>query len=163
MSKDINAMPDEVKDRFKALKVLSDKLHALDDEEDLAYRAIERKYELLYQQVYAKRAALLKGDAMPEQATLTKFEEMKTNLMDENYDSLEVPVCDVKDIQNTIKGVSAFWLKAMLAHVNLQHEITEKDRSILQYLEDIRLNLHETGFGFTLTFFLEANSYFTGT
>ena len=163
ISKDINAMPDEVKDRFKALKVLTDRLHALDEEEDIAYRAIERKYELLYQQVYAKRAALLKGDAMPEQATLNKFEEMKTNLMDADYETLEAPICDVKDIQNTLKGVSAFWLKAMLAHSNLQHSITEKDRSILQYLEDIKLNLHETGFGFTLTFVFESNSYFTGT
>lgn len=41
-------MPEEVKDRFKALKVLTDQLHELDEEEDIAYRAIERKYELLY-------------------------------------------------------------------------------------------------------------------
>jgi hypothetical protein len=41
-------MPEEVKDRFKALKVLTDKLHDLDEEEDIAYRAIERKYEVLY-------------------------------------------------------------------------------------------------------------------
>ena len=62
ISKDINAMPEEVKDRFKALKVLTDRLHELDEEEDRAYRQIERKYELLYQQVYAKRSALVKGE-----------------------------------------------------------------------------------------------------
>ena len=45
----------------------------------------------------------------------------------------------------------------------MQHEISEKDRSILAYLEDIKLELHETGFGFTLTFVFEANSYFAGT
>ena len=116
LSKDINAMPEEVKDRFKALKVLTDQLHELDEEEDKAYRAIERKYELLYQKVYAKRAALIKGDTQPEEAQLTKFEEMKTALMDDDYETLEVPICDVKDIQNTLKGVSAFWLKAMLQH-----------------------------------------------
>ena len=55
-------MPEEVKDRFKALKVLTDELHKLDMDEDVAYRAIERKYELLYQQVYAKRSALVKGE-----------------------------------------------------------------------------------------------------
>lgn len=33
----------------------------------------------------------------------------------------------------------------------------------MQYLEDIKLALHETGFGFTLTFVFEANSYFAGT
>jgi len=163
LSKDIMAMPEEVKDRFKALKVLTDELHKLDEEEDIAYRAIERKYELLYQQVYAKRAAMLKGDTMPDEATLAKFEEMKTGLQDDAYESLEVPMCDVKDIQNTTKGVSGFWLRAMLGHSNLQHEISEKDRSILAYMEDLKLDLHEQGFGFDLTFVFESNGYFTGT
>jgi len=164
ISKDINAMPEEVKDRFKALKVLTDQLHDLDEEEDVAYRAIERKYEILYGHVYAKRAALVKGETQPEEATIAKFEEMKTKLTaEEGYDAVEVPICDVKDIQNTTKGVSGFWLRALLAHTSLQHEVSEKDRSILAYLEDIRLSLHETGFGFDLTFAFESNSYFTGT
>lgn len=135
----------------------------MDEEEDKAYRAIERKYELLYQKVYEKRASLLKGDTMPDEATLGKFEEMKTALTDADYETLEVPICDVKDIQNTTKGVSGFWLRAMLSHGNLQHEISEKDRSILAYMEDIKLNLHEQGFGFDLIFVFESNSYFTGT
>ena len=162
--KDINAMPEEVKDRFKALKVITDQLHKLDEEEDIAYREIERKYELLYAQVYEKRSALVRGESQPEDAVIAKFEEMKTALMeDAGYEGLEVPICDVKDIQNTLKGVSSFWLRAMLGHSNLQHEITEKDRKILAYLEDIRLSLHEQGFGFDLTFVFEQNSYFTGT
>lgn len=45
----------------------------------------------------------------------------------------------------------------------MSEEITEKDRSILQYLEDVKLSLHETGFGYTLTFVFESNSYFAGT
>ncbi len=161
ISKDIEKMPEEVKDRFKALKVLTDELHQLDEEEDLAYRAIERKYEVLYQSVYEKRGAILTGAAMPDEATLNKFEEMKNNLMDEGYDKLEVPICDVKDIQNTSKGVSSFWVRAFVAHQNLQHEISEKDRPILAYLENIKLNLHETGYGFDLTFTFEQNSYFS--
>ena len=116
ISKDIERMPEEVRDRFKALKVLTDKLHELDEEEDRAYRAIERKYELLYQKVYEKRAAILKGSAMPDPETIEKFEEAKSKLVDEEYEKLEVPICDVKDIQNTQKGVSGFWVRAMEAH-----------------------------------------------
>ena len=56
MCKDINAMPDEVKDRFKALKVLYDQVNDLDDEEEKEYRALEIKYEKLYSEVYVKRA-----------------------------------------------------------------------------------------------------------
>ena len=136
-------------------------MHALDEEEDLAYRAIERKYEVLYQKVYEKRGAIITGATMPDEATMAKFEEMKNNLMDEGYDKLEVPICDVKDIQNTSKGVSSFWVRAFVAHQNLQHEISEKDRPILAYLENIKLDLHETGYGFDLTFTFEQNSYFS--
>jgi len=164
LCKDICNMPEEVKDRFKALKVLTDELHNLDTEEDVAYRAIERKYELKYAEVYQKRTALLKGDVTPDPAVTERFEEMKTKMTnDPEYESLEVPICDVKDIQNTTKGVSGFFLRAMLAHQNLQHEISEKDRSILAYLEDIKLELHEKGFGFNLIFVFEPNSYFSGT
>ena len=100
----------------------------------------------------------------PDPAVTEKFEEMKTKMTsDPDYESIEVPICDVKDIQNTQKGVSGFFLRAMLAHQNMQHEISEKDRSILAYLEDIRIDLHEKGFGFDLTFVFEANSYFAGT
>ena len=56
MCKDINAMPEEVRDRFKALKVLYDQVNALDDEEEKEYRKLELKYEKLYQEVYEKRA-----------------------------------------------------------------------------------------------------------
>ena len=88
---------------------------------------------------------------------------MKDKLMDDGYEGLEVPICDVKDIQNTTKGVSSFWLRAMLAHTSLSLEISEKDRPILAYLDDLTLELHDEGFGYTLTFGFEANSYFAGT
>ena len=93
-------------------------MHKLDTEEDLAYRAIERKYELRYAEVYRKRTNLLKGEPMPDlEAVTERFEEMKTKMTnDADYEGLEVPICDVRDIQNTTKGVSGFFLRAMLAH-----------------------------------------------
>ena len=48
MCKDINAMPEEVRDRFKALKVLYDQVNDMDEEEEKEYRALEIKYEKLY-------------------------------------------------------------------------------------------------------------------
>ena len=41
--------------------------------------------------------------------------------------------------------------------------IVEKDRAILAYLQDIQLELHEKGQGYTLKFIFEKNSYFEGT
>ena len=55
-------MPDEVKDRFKAMKVLNDMVNDVCEEEQREHRALELKYEKLYQPVYAKRRALTSGD-----------------------------------------------------------------------------------------------------
>lgn len=88
---------------------------------------------------------------------------MKADYEDAEYEKLEVPICDVKDIQNVPKGVPGFWLRAMIGNKHLQHLITEKDRPILQYLQDIKLELHEHDQGFTLKFIFEPNSYFAGT
>jgi len=41
-------MPEEVKDRFKALKVLMDEANEVDEEEDKEYRQLELKYDALY-------------------------------------------------------------------------------------------------------------------
>jgi hypothetical protein len=73
---------------------------------------------------------------------------------------VETSPCDVKDIQNTPFGVSGFWLKAMLANKETSMAIHEKDRAILGYLNNITLDLHEEGFGYTLGFHFEKNSYF---
>ena len=48
LTKDINAMPDEVKDRFKAIKVLYDEVNELNEEEEREHRLLELKYEKLY-------------------------------------------------------------------------------------------------------------------
>ena len=62
MSKEINAMPAEVKDRFKALKTIYDQCLDLDEEEEKEYRILELKYEKLYSDVYKKRAEVLNGE-----------------------------------------------------------------------------------------------------
>ena len=51
----------------------------------------------------------------------------------------------------------------MVGHNGIADKVVEKDRAILAYLEDIKLDLHEKGQGYTLTFVFEKNSYFNGT
>ena len=48
MNTDISKMPAEVRDRFKALKVLYDQANQIDHEEEKEYRLLELKYEKLY-------------------------------------------------------------------------------------------------------------------
>lgn len=86
-------------------------------------------------------------------------------MKDEDYDKLEVTPCDVKSIQNIPKGVSDFWIKAMLNHPPIAAMITEKDRPILGYLANVELDLHEgdKGEGYDLIFTFLPNNYFNGT
>ena len=69
----------------------------------------------------------------------------------------------MKEIKNCEFGVPCFWLKALCMCKGVKSQISEKDRAILTYLNDITLNLHEVGFGFDLVFSFDKNSYFSET
>jgi nucleosome assembly protein 1-like 1 len=51
----------------------------------------------------------------------------------------------------------------MLVNQTIKEQIFEKDRSILGYLQNITLDLHEKGYGYELTFWFEKNAYFQET
>jgi len=59
--------------------------------------------------------------------------------------------------------VSDFWGRVLIGNKSVARSITEKDRPILNYLQDIKLELHADGFGFTLNFDWEVNHYFDHT
>lgn len=81
-------------------------------------------------------------------------------MQDADYEKVEVTPADIKGI-STGKGISDFWVKAMTNH-SIGVTITEKNRPILGYLTDIKLDLHpqNMGNGCTLTFIFALNSYF---
>jgi nucleosome assembly protein 1-like 1 len=112
--------------------------------------------------VYNKRKDLLTGKSEVDETLVKAFDERKAiRVASDKYAGIEVEICDVNAIQNTTKGVSGFWLRAMLSNKMIASTIMEKDRAILAYLNDIRLDLHEHDNGFTLFFDFESNSYFT--
>jgi len=85
-------------------------------------------------------------------------------MKDEDYEKLEVTPCDVKSIQNIPKGVCDFWMKALVNHP-VGQTISEKDRPILGYLQNIELDLHpqDKDDGYDLIFTFAPNNYFDGT
>lgn len=85
-------------------------------------------------------------------------------MKDADYEALDVTPCDVKPIQNSPQGVSDFWVRAMINHP-IGAMISDKDRPILGYLQNIELELHdeEKGEGYDLIFRFESNSYFEQT
>lgn len=135
MAKDIQNMPADVQDRFKALLVLYDEANKVNEQEEDEYRKLELKYEKLYSKVYEKRAALVCAtDSNIDADLCNKFDARQEELKDDKYAALEVPFCDVKPIANTPGGVSGFWLKAILANKEVGQGVSEKDRAILGYL-----------------------------
>lgn len=163
--KDINKMPTEVQDRFKAISSLYNQYDDITEEERVAARELELKYEKLYLAAYEKRAALLRGDeGAVDMSLVEKFNERAEIFNDtEAFPPVEMPHVEFRDIQNIPHGVPGFWLKSMLNNKEIAQEIFEKDRAILSYLQDIRLDLHEHDYGFALTFVFEKNSYFKQT
>ena len=100
MCRDISNMDPAVKDRFKALMALCSQVNDLNNEEAKAIYELELKYEQLYQQVYVKRAAVLRGDYFSQDEQLiAKFNERAQILQDkEAFPDVDCAVCDVKDI-----------------------------------------------------------------
>jgi nucleosome assembly protein 1-like 1 len=94
---------------------------------------------------------------------LQEYEQRASELNDEDYKKVEVTPCDVKEIQNTPKGVPGFWLRAILNHPGIGRLVQEKDRPIMMFLQDITCKLHEDGFGFDIIFTFEKNDYFKNT
>jgi hypothetical protein len=115
MSKIIDEMPEEVKDRFKALKVIYDEYNDMDEEEQAEYRKLELKYESKYAQIYSVRSKILNDDSfkIPEEL-ISEFNKRAEELKDDGFKDLEYEKVDVKEIQNCPNGVPGFWLRAML-------------------------------------------------
>lgn len=142
---------------------LQDQANAFDDEEDKEYRVLELKYDKLYQEIYELRRKVIQGESLDENDLLAEYEKRAAELNDEDFKKVEANPVDVKDIQNTPKGVPAFWLKAMINHPGIGKIIQEKDRQILMNLQDVTCTLHQQGYGFDIIFTFEKNDYFTNT
>ena len=55
MSTHITKMPIDIKDRFKALKTISDECYDIEEEEETEIRNIEVMFEALYSDLYRQR------------------------------------------------------------------------------------------------------------
>lgn len=63
ISKHINELDDEFKDRFKALKVIQNLIHDLDEEEQKDVRKEEIVFEDKYKEIYELRRKYINADA----------------------------------------------------------------------------------------------------
>jgi len=75
--------------------------------------------------VYEKRAAYLRGEPLKnEEAMCTAFDERQDILSDAfTFGTVDVPICDTKDLQGVEAGVPGFWLRVMLANKSVAAKI----------------------------------------
>jgi nucleosome assembly protein 1-like 1 len=161
ITKYIDSMDPEVRDRFKALQAIAFICKGFDDEETKEIKELELQFENRYKEIYALRDALINEKTGVDMNLVAQFNERAKKMKDEDYDKLEVNPCDVKAIQNC-KGVSDFWIRTLLNH-SLGQMISERDRPILGYLQNIDMNLHKDDAGFDLIFTFAPNNYFKET
>ena len=161
ITKYINEMDAELKDRFKALQAIAFECNDCDEAESKEIKELELQFENRYKEIYAQRDALINEKAEIDTDLVAKFDERAKKMQDEDYQKLEVEPCDVKAIQNC-KGVSDFWMRTILNH-QIGEMVSEKDRPILGYLQNIELDLHKDDNGFDLIFTFAANNYFNET
>ncbi|XP_024632742.1 nucleosome assembly protein 1;2 [Medicago truncatula] len=102
--------------------------------------ALEAKYQLLYQPLFAKRYEIVNGLA-----------EVEGVAMGTATDTAEE------------KGVPCFWLVALKNNEVVADVITDRDEEALKYLKDIKYTKMVEPLGFKLEFFFDPNPYFSNT
>ncbi|XP_002521395.2 nucleosome assembly protein 1;4 [Ricinus communis] len=105
-------------------------------------RALEAKYEKLYEPLYTKRFEIVNG-----------VKEVKgiPNEVGTNQEG---------DKATEEKGVPDFWLTAMRTNEVVGEEITERDEGALNFLKDIKWHRIDDPEGFKLEFHFDPNPYF---
>ncbi|CDW87822.1 nucleosome assembly protein [Stylonychia lemnae] len=154
-------MPQEVQNRFKALKALYDKERELEYEMEQQYRELERKFELRMSDIYDEREDVLSGEIIESDYILDDYEKRSIELQDSNYFLMKVDALDIRLLQSQgPSGVKGFWYQAMKNHPKISKIVTESDKDQLMYLRHIETKLHSNDQGFDLTFRFDPNPYF---
>jgi len=131
-------LPKRVQLRLGALRKLQEAQAEVEEQFEKERKALELKYEKLYQPFYSQRAEIVTGSKEAEEVATATFE------------------ADDEDV----KGVPGFWLRALTNHSMLADLIHERDLPAFEFLEDVRSTSHEEDNGFKLEFEFAENPYF---
>ncbi|KAJ3156784.1 hypothetical protein HDU86_003550 [Geranomyces michiganensis] len=150
------SLPEDVKRRLNALKVLQDKQAVIEAEFREEVLALEKKFLLKYQPLYDKRAAFVSGEAEPTEEEYSREADSEEDGDSPSADAKDAPVQD-----SGVKGIPEFWLTAFKNQPQISDLITEKDEGALKSLKDIKMHYLEDNPGFKLEFFFGENEFFT--
>lgn len=162
LSKVIMSMPENVRDRFKLLKVINDKKSKIDEK----LRQLNLKYEQLKAPLYEQRAQILAGEPYKPEYILKfdqKHEQLKKALGkvadEESCAAAKVETDDLVEA----KGVPGFWLGVLKAHHLIKDYVKKHDEPILKHLTNITGQHFPDRPGYELTFTFSPNEYMENT
>ncbi|KAJ8773883.1 hypothetical protein K2173_009314 [Erythroxylum novogranatense] len=129
----------EVKKRVEFLRKIQSEHDKLEGEYFEERKALEAKYQKLYEPLYMQRYEIVNG--------VKEVEAAKNESLMGPEDKEE-------------KGVPNFWLTALKTNGVLADEITERDEEALKFLKDIKWHRVSDPEGFKLAFYFDSNPYF---
>ncbi len=125
--------------------------------------ALECKYALKYESLFEKRRQIVSGVYEPnDEESKWEYDDMldkeEVTKKDEEEDNSET--LDEASINKT--GLPEFWLQAIKSSNLLSKMMQPNDESVLKYLSDIKIVMHEQApIGYTIEFYFNKNEYFT--
>ncbi|TDH73007.1 hypothetical protein CCR75_008383 [Bremia lactucae] len=141
---DLANLPKNVLMRLDALRKLREAQALVEEKFEKERKALELKYEKLYQPFYKQRADIVSGAREVEAVTAATAESSEADIIPEEI----------------VKGVPGFWLRAFMNHSVLSELIQERDLPVFEFLNDVHSISHEDDNGFKLTFEFSENPYF---
>ncbi|KAK2395612.1 nucleosome assembly protein 1-2 [Trifolium repens] len=185
----LDGLSPAVKKRVELLEAIQDEHDELEAKFFEERAALEARYQVLYQPLYAKRFEIVNGIAevqgaakeTPADAVVAAKEtpaDAEVVAMDTTADkakaegiltrirNLTLFIVSILEFNSFLvtcveKGVPSFWLVAMKNNIVLAHEITARDEEALKFLKDIKYTRNVEPKGFKLEFVFDENPFFS--
>jgi nucleosome assembly protein 1-like 1 len=172
MIKIISKMPKEVQNRFKALKVLSDRRSKLNDEFELEIKKLEAKIAEKKRPLYEQRRQVIQGELKDFTTftptfdeTLKKLEkecaEIETAKKDEKPEDKEEEKPIEVDHLKGKDGIPDFWFRAIKNNQMIWELVKEKDEEILTHIKHVESERSDNPKHLTVKFLFNDNEFFT--
>lgn len=146
-------LPFCIRKRLLAVLKLQHRLIETDGEFHRRLFELELEFNKKRQSIYAKRAAIIKGDYEPME------EDFDVDFLAPEVINSTVKASENEDASLEIKGIPNFWLETL--NNSSMTGTFDCDRPALKYLSDIQLELStETNLAFSIVFKFDPNPYF---
>lgn len=179
MIKIISLMPKEVQNRFKVLKVLSDKRSKLSDQFEEEIKALDAKIAAKKKPLYDQRKQIISGELKDFAQFTEKFDTTHKKLQEEcalivtkkaadekkkegeeAKDAEELKTVDVENLKG-VEGVPDFWFRSLKNNQMIWELVKEKDEEILKFVRHIESEKTDEPKTLTVKFLFNQNEFFT--